>query len=224
MQKPIVALVLLAALGGCSQQAPAPRPVASDQDKTLHAIGLVIARDLEVFRLTPDELERVLDGVRAGVAGKPAVKLEELQPKVNELARSRMAGDVDKRKEADARAAAALANDPKAQKDPSGLVYVALAEGKGPSPKAADKVRVHYRGTLLDGKEFDSSYERGEPISFALDAVIPCWTQGVQRMKVGGKARLVCPSSIAYGDAGRPPVIPGGATLVFEVELLGIEK
>ena len=97
-------------------------------------------------------------------------------------------------------------------------------EGKGPTPKPTDTVKVHYAGTLVDGKEFDSSIKRGQPISFPLNQVIPCWTEGVQKMKVGGKAKLVCPSAIAYGDSGRPPVIPGGATLVFEIELLGIEK
>lgn len=107
-------------------------------------------------------------------------------------------------------------------KTASGLVYTELRAGTGPSPTASDVVKVNYRGTLLDGTEFDSSYKRNEPAVFPLNRVIPCWTEGVQRMKVGGKARLVCPSAIAYGDAGSPPVIPGGATLIFEIELLGI--
>ena len=89
---------------------------------------------------------------------------------------------------------------------------------------ATDVVSVHYHGTLPDGKVFDSSVQRGQPAEFPLNQVIPCWTEGVQKMKVGGKARLVCPSTIAYGDQGRPPVIPGGATLVFEVELLEVAK
>lgn len=103
----------------------------------------------------------------------------------------------------------------------SGLVYEVLQEGTGESPKATDTVKVHYRGTLVDGTEFDSSYRRNEPAQFALNAVISCWTEGVQKMKVGGKAVLVCPSDLAYGDRGRPS-IPGGATLVFEIELLDI--
>jgi FKBP-type peptidyl-prolyl cis-trans isomerase FkpA len=110
-----------------------------------------------------------------------------------------------------------------AERTASGLVYRELEPGTGPSPKATDTVKVHYRGTLIDGKEFDSSYG-GEPIEFPLNRVIPAWTEGVQKMKVGGKARLVCPSTIAYGERGAPPVIPGGATLVFEVELLGISQ
>jgi FKBP-type peptidyl-prolyl cis-trans isomerase FkpA len=103
---------------------------------------------------------------------------------------------------------------------PGGIVFESLKAGNGQSPKATDTVRVHYRGTFPDGREFDSS--RGKPVEFPLNRVIRCWTEGVQKMKIGGKAQLVCPSDVAYGDQGRPPVIPGGATLVFEVELLGI--
>ena len=107
----------------------------------------------------------------------------------------------------------------------SGLVYRALKDGTGPNPKASDVVRVHYKGTFPDGKEFDSSYSRGKPAEFPLDRVIKCWTEGVQRMKVGGKAKLTCPSAIAYGERGAGGgVIPPNATLQFEVELLGIVK
>ena len=105
----------------------------------------------------------------------------------------------------------------------SGLVYQSLKEGTGAQPKASDTVKVHYRGTLLDGKEFDSSYKRGEPAEFPLNRVIPCWTEGVAMMKVGGKAKLTCPAAIAYGTAGAGNgLIPANATLNFEVELLGI--
>jgi FKBP-type peptidyl-prolyl cis-trans isomerase FkpA len=117
---------------------------------------------------------------------------------------------------------AKAAAEPGAVRTPSGLVFRTLSPGQGGSPTATDTVRVHYAGTLTDGSEFDSSIKRGEPTEFRLDQVIPCWTEGVQRMKVGEKARLVCPAGIAYGVQGRPPVIPGNATLVFEVELLGI--
>jgi FKBP-type peptidyl-prolyl cis-trans isomerase FkpA len=114
------------------------------------------------------------------------------------------------------------AAEPGAQRTASGLVYREIKAGTGAHPTAADTVKVHYRGTLTNGTEFDSSYKRNEPLSFPLRGVIPCWTEGVQMMKVGGKSQLVCPSGIAYGDVGHPPEIPGGATLVFEVELLGI--
>jgi FKBP-type peptidyl-prolyl cis-trans isomerase FkpA len=118
--------------------------------------------------------------------------------------------------------AAKAAKEPGAEVTPTGLVYRALKEGSGASPQATDKVRVHYRGTFIDGKEFDSSYSRGQPAEFPLDRVIKCWTEGVQRMKVGGKAKLTCPPAIAYGERGAGAVIPPGATLQFEVELLGI--
>ena len=128
-----------------------------------------------------------------------------------------------------ASAAAWAQSDTTAQHEPgvivtkSGLIYRSLKDGTGPSPSAADTVKVHYRGTLPDGREFDSSYKRNEPATFPLARVIPCWTEGLQRMKVGGKARLVCPSAIAYGERGAGAMIPPNANLVFEVELLGIE-
>ena len=117
---------------------------------------------------------------------------------------------------------AAAAKEPGAQVTASGMVYRSLKDGTGSSPKASDTVRVHYRGTLPDGKEFDSSYKRNESIEFPLSRVIPCWTEGVQMMKVGGKAKLTCPPATAYGDRGAGGVIPPKATLLFEVELLAI--
>ena len=124
---------------------------------------------------------------------------------------------------ASAPAAAVAAAAPAPVTTASGLVYQSIREGTGPSPKASDTVRVHYRGTFPDsGKEFDSSMARGEPIEFPLKGVIACWTEGVQKMKVGGRAKLTCPPAIAYGARGAGGVIPPNATLNFEVELLGI--
>lgn len=107
---------------------------------------------------------------------------------------------------------------------PSGVKVLTTVVGKGESPKATDTVKVHYRGTLADGKEFDSSYKRNAPASFPLNRVIPCWTEGLQKMKVGGKATLTCPAATAYGDRGAGNAVPPGAVLTFEVELLAIEK
>ncbi len=184
----------------------------TEQDKVVYALGLAIAKDLASFALTPAEIKQLTDGLRDGLSGKPAVDLDVYGPKIGALAQER----------ASKAAAAYLGQAAKEQgaiRTGSGLVYKDLKVGTGPHPKATDKVTVHYRGTLVSGKEFDSSYKRGQPASFALNQVIPCWTEGVQRMKVGGKARLVCPAKIAYGERGAPPEIGPGATLVFEVEL-----
>ena len=116
---------------------------------------------------------------------------------------------------------AAAAKEAGAVTSPSGLIYRSLKEGNGANQKATDDVRVHYRGTFPDGKEFDSSYARNQPAEFPLNRVIPCWTEGVQKMKPGGKAKLTCPPAIAYGERGAPGAIPPNATLQFEVELLG---
>jgi FKBP-type peptidyl-prolyl cis-trans isomerase FkpA len=116
------------------------------------------------------------------------------------------------------------AAEPKAVKTASGIAITTIKDGTGASPKASDTVKVHYRGTLVDGKEFDSSYGRGQPASFPLNRVIPCWTEGVQTMKVGGKAKLLCPPNLAYGSRGVPGTIPPDSSLVFEIELLEIAK
>jgi FKBP-type peptidyl-prolyl cis-trans isomerase FkpA len=111
-----------------------------------------------------------------------------------------------------------------AVKTSSGLVYTSIQEGSGAKPTALDTVKVHYRGTLLDGTEFDSSYKRNAPAEFPLNRVIKCWTEGVQMMKVGGKAQLVCPPEIAYGSRGAGSAVPPNATLIFQVELLEVRK
>ncbi len=143
--------------------------------------------------------------------------------KVNAFASARASAGSDKEKTAGHEYAEKAAKEEGATKLPSGLVYKTLTPGNGASPAATDKVKVNYEGRLTNGTVFDSSYKRGQPAEFGLNQVIKCWTEAVQKMKVGEKARLVCPSDIAYGDHGHPPTIPGGATLVFEVELLGIE-
>ena len=121
-------------------------------------------------------------------------------------------------------ASAAAAPAAKSVTTKSGLVYQSLKDGSGASPAATDVVSVNYRGTFPDGKEFDSSYKRGTPTEFPLNRVIPCWTEGVQMMKPGGKAKLVCPPAIAYGERGAGGVIPPNATLHFEIELLAVKK
>jgi FKBP-type peptidyl-prolyl cis-trans isomerase FkpA len=199
---------------------PAPKPM-TDEEKTIYALGLSMARSLGQFDLSPAELDIVKKALTDAAAGKPAEELQVWGPKIQEFATARGARAAEKQKATSAAYLAKCAAEPGAQKTDSGLVYKELRPGTGESPKATDTVKVNYRGTLVDGTEFDSSYKRNEPISFPLTGVIPCWTEGVQKMKVGGKAQLVCPSSIAYGDGGRPG-IPGGAALIFEIELLDI--
>ena len=201
---------------------PAARLVTDDQ-KTLYAVGLATHRSLAALDLTTAELEIVKRGITDAAARKPAVDLDEWGPKIAPMARARRDRSAAREKEASAAYLAKAATETGAVKTESGLIFRQLTSGTGATPTADDTVRVHYRGTLINGTEFDSSYERKEPAEFRLSGVIPCWTEGVQRIKVGGKARLVCPSEIAYGEVGSGP-IPGNAALIFEVELLEIVK
>lgn len=195
----------------------------TEEQKTLYALGLSIGRNIAVFDLTPEDLKYVNAGIQAQVSkAEPAVKLEEYGPKLQELARSRGTARAEKEKKAGEAFLAEAAKEKGATKTESGLVFISQQEGSGAAPGPTDTVKVHYRGTLTNGEEFDSSHKRGEPAQFPLNGVIPCWTEGLQKMKVGGKAKLVCPSTIAYGERGAPPNIPGGATLQFEVELLEV--
>lgn len=224
--------VLMLGIAACKPKAeeaaqakPAQAAVMTESDKTLYALGALISRNLESFQLTPQELDAVKRGLTDGVEKKKLeVELEQYGPKVDELHQSRVAAAGRKEAEAGQAFLAKAAAEPGAKKTASGLVITEIKAGTGRSPKASDQVKVHYQGTLIDGKEFDSSIKRGEPATFPLHGVIPCWTEGLQLMRVGGKSRLVCPAEIAYGDRGSPPVIKPGSTLVFEVELLDIVK
>ncbi len=226
------ALVLSVALPALAEDAkpaskaaaPATASSASETEKTLYALGLAVSRNLSMFALTPAEVKIVQEGLADGALGrKPKVDLETYGPKLQEFAKGRMSQAAAVEKKAGAAFLEKEAGQPGAKKQASGFVYKETKAGTGPQPKATDTVKVHYKGTLIDGTVFDSSLDRNEPVTFPLNGVIPCWTQGVQLMKVGGSARLVCPSELAYGDTGAPPRIKGGSTLVFDVQLLGIE-
>jgi len=193
----------------------------TDEEKTIYALGLSVSRSLKPFALSPAELDLIRQALTDAAAGKPAIDLEVWGPKIQPLADARAAIVTQHEKEASAAFLASAAVEPGATRTATGLIYKELTAGTGASPTASDTVKVHYRGTLIDGTEFDSSYKRNQPAQFPLSGVVPCWTEGVQQMKVGGKSRLICPSSLAYGDQGRPG-IPGGATLIFEIELLEI--
>ena len=200
--------------------ARAPAPL-TDEQKPIYALGLLMQRSLDQFDLSAAELDIIKRALSDAAARKPAIDIEEWGPKIEALAAARTDRVTAREKAASVVYLAKAAAEPGVIKTDSGLLYRDVSAGTGSSPTANDVVKVHYRGTLINGTEFDSSYKRNEPAQFPLGGVIPCWTEGVQKMKVGGKARLVCPSDLAYGDGGRPS-IPGGATLLFEVELLEI--
>jgi FKBP-type peptidyl-prolyl cis-trans isomerase FkpA len=190
----------------------------TEEEKALYALGVALSQSITSFSLTDQELEWVKSGVTDGAKGK--TRDFDPQPYFAKLA--------EMQKTRSAAAAKVVLDKAAAEKGakrlPSGLVITTIKEGTGPSPKATDTVKVHYHGTLPDGRVFDSSVKRGEPATFPLNGVIKCWTEGVQLMKVGGKSKLVCPADIAYGDRSPSPLIQPGATLIFEVELLAIEK
>lgn len=199
--------------------------LSEDEDvRTLYTMGYMLAQPAKSFGFTEDELAHLQHGFSESVLGKDAqVELQDYMPKVQALAKEKMDKAVEVEKAASVSFLAEQAKVEGAEVMESGLVYTEITAGEGASPAATDRVKVHYHGTLSDGTVFDSSVERGEPITFGLNQVIACWTEGVQKMKVGGKSRLVCPSDIAYGDRGSPPKIKPGAALVFEVELFDIE-
>lgn len=217
----------LLASAACAQTPPAEGAAKPSQDQVLYALGVAVSGQISTFNLTEAELAQVQKGLADGVLKRgDAAKLDmkTIMPGIQALAQERM----QKAAAAEAGAAegflAKKAGEPGAQKTESGLIFREIKAGTGDSPQATDRVKVHYHGKLRTGEVFDSSVDRGEPATFPLNQVIPCWTEGVQKLKVGGKAELTCPAKIAYGDQGRPPKIPGGAPLVFEVELIEIVK
>lgn len=216
------------AVGFCAlvaSQAQAAGPeLKTEEQKALYALGALLAQNVNTFRLTPAEVDIVLGGFKDASTGKTlAVDPDAYRGQLQQLAQSRAAAAANEEKEKSKAFLEKMAKEKGATRTDSGLVFIDIQPGTGPAPKAEDKVKVHYTGTLIDGTVFDSSVQRGEPATFPLNGVIRCFSEGLQKMKVGGKAKLVCPSDLAYGDRGSPPKIKPGATLVFEVELLGIE-
>ncbi len=211
-----------------SAPSAAPKQQPVDVNEALYGVGLAVAKSLEVFSLTRPELDRVLSGIRDGWAEKPKEKLDaKLQTAISDLARQRAPKAAEKaaakEKTAGAPYLAKAAKEKGAARTASGAIVIPIREGTGASPKATDKVKVNYTGTLVNGQIFDSTTGRG-PAEFPLGAVVRCWSEAVQTMKVGGKAKIVCPPETAYGDRGSPPAVPGNAVLTFEVELLEIVK
>jgi FKBP-type peptidyl-prolyl cis-trans isomerase FkpA len=216
--------IVAVSFAACSQSAvPVAAELETDDEKTLYAIGIALSQQLQPFALTEEELEIVRAGMVDGVMNREhKVDMQAYGPKINEFAQSRVAHVAKQQAEASKGLLEKAASEPGAVKTESGAIVTMIKEGSGAVPTADSTVKVHYHGTLADGTVFDSSVTRGVPATFPLGNVIKCWTEGVQKIKVGGKARLVCPAEVAYGDRGAPPKIAPGATLVFEVELLEI--
>jgi len=242
-RKSVYALLLGAAVlaGGCQKKDAAPAAAApsgspsaapgatmTEDEKAIlafgAAVGQQVAQQAKPLDLSPAEMETLKKGFLASLAGeKPQYDIQQYGGLLSARAQKNAAALAAGEKERSAGFRESAGAVPGAVKTASGLIYRTTTPGTGRSPKATDRVSVHYHGTLPDGKVFDSSVQRGQPAEFKLNEVIPCWTEGVQRMKVGEKARLVCPPELAYGDRGAGPDIGPGATLVFDVELIAIK-
>lgn len=217
-------LTAVALLLSCSSAFAAEVPILAEEQKTLYAIGVSLSRSLTVFDLSPAEFEYVRQGLLDAQGGKAETfDLPTYNVKIQELAKTRRKAAAEKQVAGGKAFLEEAAQEKGAVKTPSGMVYLSRSEGKGESPTKADIVTVNYRGTLVDGKEFDSSYRRGRPLEFKLENVIACWVEGIQKMKPGGKARFVCPPNLAYGDSGAGELVLPGATLAFEVELIAVK-
>jgi FKBP-type peptidyl-prolyl cis-trans isomerase len=212
------------ATAGAAARAQAPLTQA-EQDEVLYALGLLISRNLDDYDLSGADFERVKSGLIDGFNHRASgVDPYKEGTKIQALRRERMArmhGERERAAQAFVERAAAQSG---AQRTASGLVFIALRKGTGPSPGPADQVTVNYEGRLINGSVFDGTRERGTPATFSLRSVIPCWSEALPLMKVGAKSRIVCPAALAYGAHGEPPKVGPDAALDFEVELLAVKK
>jgi len=214
------------ALAGCnSGNDPKSIKLENEDDKTFYAMGFMLGSNLQRLNLTDKEMSALYKGLAASAKNdKAEVDMATYQQKIQGLFKERMDKAALKEKEGGKAFLEKFSKEEGVKTTASGLAYKVITEGTGATPGPEDVVEVHYHGTLQDGTVFDSSIERGQTISFPLNRVIKGWTEGLQLMKVGGKTKFVIPAELAYGDAGAPPKIPGGATLVFEVELFKVSK
>lgn len=228
MKKTLVYLSLLVSalvLTACNNSDPKKVNLESEDDKTFYAMGYMLGGNLQRLSLSDKELAALYKGIAMAAKNeKSEVDMAKYQNRIQEVFKARMDKVAAKEKESGQAFIEKFVKDEGGQKTESGLAYKHINEGTGASPGPEDIVEVHYHGTLTDGTVFDSSVERGKTISFPLNRVIKGWTEGLQLMKEGGKTKFVIPADLAYGEAGAPPKIPGGATLVFEVELFKVTK
>ncbi len=222
----IIAVILIG-LSGCQNKGAGADPssveLKSEEDKVFYAMGRMLGGNLARLDLKDQELAALTKGVYHAANNKESeVELTKYQGQIQGLFQKRIQKDVEAQKKIGQTYLEKFAKEDGVKKTESGMAYKILEEGEGKSPSPTDKVEVHYHGTLVDGTVFDSSVDRDKKITFALNQVIPGWTEGLQLMKEGGKAKFVIPSDLAYRDAGAQPKIPGGATLTFEVELFKV--
>ncbi len=223
MKKSAILLVALLALISCNKEKRVS--LSNDELKTFYSVGHTMGQRMKNLSLSDEEVSAVTMGLRDAATGSKAeVNVDEFRMKIQSLFKGRIEKAAEAQKKEGESFLEKFAKEDGAVKTESGLVYKVIKEGSGAMPKATDTVEVHYEGKLIDGTVFDSSIQRGKPVTFPLNQVIKGWTEGVQKVKEGGKIRLVIPSELAYGVNGAPPKIPGGATLDFTVELLKIAK
>lgn len=224
MKPGILCLTLsLALLTGCAASAEDTAPALdTDEQKALYAVGFAISKNLQNLDLTAEEVVLVQLGMKDGLLGlDEKIDINSFLPKLEAIFDTRVREKVEVERAAGLKVCEAAKAVEGNAVLPSGAIYTETSAGDGAQPGMTDTVRLHYHGTLHDGTVFDSSVDRGEPAEFALNGVVPCFGEGVSQMKVGGKGTLTCPPESAYGEAGRPGILPG-STLIFEVELLGI--
>jgi len=197
----------------------------SDDDKVVYSMGVRFGGNVRMLNLSERELDILAMGFQdAAKSAKLKIEPKDFEAKVPQFARDRMGKVAEQEKKRGADFLEKFKKEKGTVATLSGLAYQVLKEGTGASPKAEDTVEVHYHGTLINGDVFDSSVDRDKKITFPLNRVIKGWTEGLQTMKEGGKSRFVIPSDLAYGDNGALPKIPGGATLIFDVELFKVTK
>lgn len=225
---PLLPVSLMVAVGaGCSRGGGGGASVdlKTDDDKALYSWGFMLGRNAAQLSPSASELEIIKAGLTdAAQKNKPKVDTDKYGPMIDGVARKRAAARAEIEKAKTPQVMEAAAKEPGAVKLPGGEIIRTTRPGTGAQPEPTDRVKVHYEGRLTDGTVFDSSIKRNEPAVFPLNGVVKCWTEGLGHMKVGEKATLTCPADTAYGEAGRPPVIPGGAVLIFDVELLDVMK
>ncbi len=215
-------VLMLCACNAAADPEPVEAVLETEEQKTLYALGLALSGRLAPFKLTEDDIALIQAGLADGAMSREnRVDLQAYGPKIDELMRERLLAAAEIEKAAGVEFMAKAGEETGAVKTDSGMLYVEREAGDGPIPTADSTVKLHYEGTFRDGESFDSSIGK-EPAVFPLNQVAPCFSEGLQRMKVGGKSKLVCPPDLAYGDDGFPPMIPPGATLIFEIELLEI--